>query len=181
MAEIQLTRIRSLYGEAKGYLDAIKNESSSGPYTVPRSIVDKFNTIVDEVSNTTQIDYSRSKIPASELRNIMSVRLVKPLLAAFVSRLELEYGFNQSNNNTPGIAIFNDNSNKVTVQTNYTITNLIEQETSDEAKEKLRILEKELKKDNKDWNVIKSVLIWIINFSAELFLKVLPTILEKYH
>src|SRR5260221_3664586 len=133
MAEIQLTRIKSLYGEAKGYLEAIKDESSSGSYTVPRSIVDNFNKIVDEVSNIAQTDYSRSKIPASELRSIMSVRLVKPLLAAFVSRLELEYGFNQSSG-TPGIAIFNDNSNRVTVQTNYTITNLIDQETSDEAK-----------------------------------------------
>ena len=180
MAEIQLTRIKSLYGEAKGYLESI-DDGAGGPYTVPKMIVDKFNTVVDEVSHISGTDYSRSKIPESEMRGVMSFRLVKPQMAAFVSRLELEYEFIKSVNNTPGIAIINDNSNKVTVQTNYTIENLINQETNDEAKDKLKVLESELKKENKNWNAIKPVLIWIINYSAELFLKVLPTILEKYH
>jgi len=101
MAEIQIARIKSLYGEAKGYFDAIKDESATGPYTVPRTIVDKYNTIVDDVSHISGTDYSRSKIPESELRSIMSVRLVKPLMAAFIGRLEQEYNFNQSSNRSP--------------------------------------------------------------------------------
>jgi len=86
MAEIQLTRIKSLYGEAKGYLESINVDSTTGPYTVPRTIVDNFNIIVDEVSRISHTDYTRSKIPESELRSIMSFRLVKPLISAFVNR-----------------------------------------------------------------------------------------------
>lgn len=179
MAEIKLTRIKSLYGEAKGYLDSIKKGSNSGPYTVPRLIVDKFNSIVDEVSLISETDYSRSKIPEQELRSIMSFRLVEPLVAAFVTRLELDYGFNQSNNPTPAIAIINNNSNKVTVQTNYSITNLIDQETDEEAKGKLKILDTELEKENKNWERIKAILIWVLNYSKELSLKIIPIILQS--
>ena len=180
MAEIKLTRIRSLYGEAKGYLDSIeKDNSSAGPYTVPRSIVDKFNNIVDETTQVSETDYSRSKIPEAELKAVMSVRLVEPLVNGFITRLKLDYGFNQSNNTTPVIAIINDNSNKVTVQTNYTIINLIDKETNDGAKEKLKELDNELKNENNNWDKIKPILIWIINFSQDLFIKIIPILLEK--
>src|SRR5258706_1878481 len=101
MAEIQLARIKSLYGEAKGYFDAIKDESTTGPYTVPRTIVDKFNTIVDDISQISDTDYSRSKIPEKELRSIMSFRLVKPLMSSFINRLEQEYNFNLLYTGTP--------------------------------------------------------------------------------
>lgn len=101
MAEIQLTSIKSLYGEAKGYFDAIKDESTTSPYTVPRTIVDKYNTIVDDISQIAGIDYSRSKIPDKELRTIMSFRLVKPLMSSFINRLEQEYNFNLSDTSAP--------------------------------------------------------------------------------
>ena len=179
MAEIKLTRIKSLYGESKGYLDSIKKGSTSGPYTVPRLIVDKFNSIVDEVSLVSETDYSRSKIPEQELRSIMSFRLVEPLVAAFVTRLELDYGFNQSNNPTPVIAIINDNSNKVTVQTNYSISTLITNQDNEEAKGKLELLKIELEKPDKNWDSIKKILVWVLNFSKELFLEIIPIILQK--
>src|SRR5690242_13024719 len=118
MAEIQLTRIKSLYGEAKGYLDAVKKGGrASGPYTVPRSIVDNFNQIVEEVIQVAGTDYSRSKIPEHELRQIMSVRLVEPLIAGFVTRLEQEYGFGQeSQTNRPSIVIFNKNESEISLK-----------------------------------------------------------------
>lgn len=180
MAELKVTRIKSLYAEAKGYLESIdKNSAVGSQYTVPRSIVDNYNSIVDETSQIAGTDYSRCKIPERELRQIMSFRVVEPLIASFIKRLELEYGFSSPNSATPAIAIINENSNKV-IQTNYTINNLISQETDAEAKQKLKQLNEELDKENKNWDSIKKILIWIINFSAELFLKVLPTILEKY-
>lgn len=181
MAEIKVARIKSLYGEARGYFESIdKNSAVGSQYTVPRSIVDNYNIIVDETSQITGTDYSRCKIPDRELRQIMSFRVVEPLIASFIKRLELEYGFSSPNSTTQAIAIINENSNKV-IQTNYTITNLISQEANVEAKEKLKQLNDELNKENKSWDNVKKILIWIINFSAELFLKVLPTILEKYH
>lgn len=181
MAEIQLTRIKSLYGEAKGYLDAVKKGgSASGPYTVPRSIVDNFNQIVEEVSRVADTDYSRSKIPDRELRQVMSVRLVEPLIAGFVTRLEQEYGFGQeSHATTPSIVIFNKNESEISLKINYTINDLISKSTNEESKRKLGQLNEELDKPQKNWEVIKGILVWILNFSKDLFLEVLPIILQK--
>lgn len=180
MAEIQLAKIKSLYGEAKGYLDAIKKGSgASGPYTVPRSIVDNFNLIVDEVSSISDTDYSRSKIPEHELRQIMSFRLVEPLVSGFVTRLEQEYGFGQDNHTQPGIVIFNKNESEISLKINYSINDLILNTKSNEGKEKLNSLKNELDKPQKNWETIKGILIWILNFSKDLFLKILPIILQK--
>ena len=180
MAEIQLVRIKSLYGEARGYLDAIKKGSgASGPYTVPRSIVDNFNLIVDEVSRISDTDYSRSKIPEHELRQIMSFRLVEPLVSGFVTRLEQEYGFGQENHTQPGIVIFNKNESEISLKINYTINDLISKIDNDEGKTKLSELKNELEKPQRNWETIKGILIWILNFSKDLFLEVLPIILQK--
>lgn len=103
MAEIQLARIKSLYGEVKGLFESIKGEVTTGPFTVPKVIGDNFNKVVDEVSRISGTDYSRSKIPDNELRSLMSVRLVKPLMSSFITRLEQEYNFNLQNSGTPVI------------------------------------------------------------------------------
>ncbi len=180
MAEIQLTRIKSLYGEAKGYLDAVKKGgSASGPYTVPRSIVDNFNLIVDEISRVSDTNYSRSKIPERELRTIMSVRLVEPLMSGLVARLEQEYGFGQENSTQPSIVIFNKNETEIALKINYTINDLMSKTENSEEKLKLSQLKEELDKPKTNWESIKGILIWILNFSKDLFLEVLPIILQK--
>ncbi len=180
MEEIKVKRIKALYGEAKGYLNSLDNPMSSGPYVIPLSVGLKYNLVVDELSSVSSVDYSRSKIDESELSDRMNIRSVKAQMSALTKRLENEYGFGGDSGSAPNIAIFNKNSNSVTV-TSYTITELINDEKEEEAKLKLRELEEELNKTSKSWETIKEILAWMMNFSKDLFIKVIPILLEKYH
>jgi hypothetical protein len=56
---------------------------------------------------------------------------------------------------------------------------LISKSTNDESKRKLGQLNEELDKPQKNWEVIKDILVWILNFSKDLFLEILPIILQK--
>ncbi|HLD92149.1 MAG TPA: hypothetical protein VI795_01995 [Patescibacteria group bacterium] len=181
MAEIQLTKIRSIYGEIKGFLESLPQSINAGPYIIPKFNVDNYNSSVDNLSGVTNTDYSRFKIPDSEIRSMTNIRIVKSQMMGVIRKLEAEYGFNSEStfNTSPGIVIFNKNQNEMSLQINYTIDNLIEQGENKESKNKLSELKEELGKTDKNWEKIKSILIWIINFSKELFLKIIPIILEK--
>lgn len=76
------------------------------------------------------------------------------------------------------IIINNKNQNEISIQLNYSLSQLIE-ESAGESKDKLEKLEEELNKPQKNWETIRSILIWILNFSKELFIKIIPIILEK--
>jgi hypothetical protein len=49
-----------------------------------------------------------------------------------------------------------------------------------EAKEKLKTLEEELRKERPHWNVVRQVLQWALDFSRELFLRLAVLIAERY-
>ena len=49
-----------------------------------------------------------------------------------------------------------------------------------EAKEKLKTLEEELRKERPHWNIVKQVLHWALDFSRELFLRLAVLIAERY-
>ena len=180
MAEIKLTRIKSLYGEVKGYLMSLP-KVTSGPFVIPTQIGRNYNTAVDELTNISETDYSRFKIPNIEERggSDLNIRLVEPQMSALVNRLQEEFSFGMSSSNSqPTIAIFNKNENTNTIEINYTINDLIEEESNDEGKDKLRELKKELDKPTGNWDTIKNLLIWILNYSKELSLKTIPIILQ---
>lgn len=181
MAEIQLTKIKSIYGELKGYLEGLPQEGKgamSGPFVVPSAIGKKFNNAIDELTQVSDTDYSRFKVNV-ESNGVLNIREVKPSMHAAVCRLEEEFGFNKSSDiSTPAIIINNKNQNEISLQVNYTLPQLIE-ESNDESKEKLKQLEEELNKPYKNWNVIRPILIWLLNFSKELFIKIIPILLEK--
>ena len=183
MAEIQLTRIKSIYGDIKGLLSQIPL-SETNPL-VDSFTVNTFNEILDELSRVSHTDFSGYKIPPEkEHKNwpgSFDSRVVRAQIGRVVSRLEQEYNFEQVGGSTtsPGIVIFNKNQNEVSLQINYTINDLIEQSNNEESKSKLKELKDELDQSDKNWEVIKNIIIWIINFSKELFLKIIPIILEK--
>lgn len=54
------------------------------------------------------------------------------------------------------------------------------EEEKQEATNKVSELKEELEKENPAWEKIKTILSWILNFSKEVFIQVLPYILEKY-
>ncbi len=183
MAEIQLTKIRSIYGDIKGLLSQIP-QSDKESYVVA-FVVNGFNKTIDELSQITDTDYSRYKITREVIapsahREIYYINPVRIQIGRVISRLEEEYGFGRENDRqSPNIAIFNKNQNEVSLKIDYTINELIDKNTDEESKNQLRELRDELEKKDKNWNKIKSILIWIINFSKDLFLEVLPIILQK--
>ncbi|EKE20773.1 MAG: hypothetical protein ACD_7C00489G0004 [uncultured bacterium] len=182
MAEIKLTRIRSIYGDVKGLLSQIPDPSKQS--MVKEFTVQTFNCVVDELSQIAETDYSNCKIPESQRSNnwhdsFPSI-VVRAQIGRLVSHLEEEFSFGKNQaTSSPSIAIFNRNNNEVSVQINYTINDLIEKIEEDEGKTQLRELRDELEKSDKNWEKIKSILIWILNFSKDLFLEVLPIILQN--
>ena len=63
---------------------------------------------------------------------------------------------------------------------NQNIQQVIDNSTSDKEKEKLTELKEELEKPDKDWNKIKGILKWALDFSEKLFFALLPILLKYY-
>lgn len=182
MAEIQLTRIKSLYGDIKGLLSQIPLAETNP--TIDQFVVSQFNQTLDVLTNTTKTDYSSYKIPdeqrIEDWPEKFDSNVVRAQIGRVISRLEQEYEFSKGDQQqSPGIVIFNKNQNEISLQINYTINDLINSSSNEESKKKLKELKDELEKPNKNWETIKNILIWILNFSKELFLKIIPILLEK--
>lgn len=183
MAEIKLTRIKSIYGDVKGLISQIPLAVTTG--TVDQFIVSQFNQTLDILTEITETDFSQYKVPDNQRVESwpekFDANVVRVQIGRVISRLEQEYGFGQNDQPsvTPGIVIFNKNQNEISLQINYTISDLIKDSQDEESKEKLGELRDELEKPNKNWDTIKNILIWILNFSKDLFLKIIPILLEK--
>jgi len=183
MAEIQLARIKSIYGDIKGLLSQIPTVEIQK--FVKDFTVRTFNDALDELTRISNTDYSRYKVPESERNRTWPDKfesvVVRAQVGRVISRLEEEFGFGRENGDqqSPNIVIFNKNQNEISLQINYTINDLIDKTTDEEGKVKLRELKDELEKSDKNWERIKTVLIWILNFSKDLFLEIIPIILQK--
>lgn len=182
MAEIQLTRIKSIYGDINGLLSQI-------PLTETNSLVDEFlvsqlNSAMDNLTQVANTDFSTYKIPENkrnpDWQDKFPADIVRAQLGRVIARLEAEYGFGQNTHTqVPGIVIFNKNESEISLKINYTINDLISKSTNEESKRKLNQLNDELDKPQKNWEVIRNILVWILNFSKDLFLEVLPILLQK--
>lgn len=183
MAEIQLTRIKSIYGDIKGLLSQIPLAETNAQ--VDEFIVSQFNQSVDALTEVTNTDFSTYRVPENRRsqtrRDRFPTNIVRVQLGRVISRLENEYGFGQAgqSSSSPGIVIFNKNQNEISLEINYTINDLINDSRDEESKKKLEELKDELEKPDKNWGIIKDILIWILNFSKELFIKIIPILLEK--
>lgn len=182
MGEIQLIKVKSSYGDLKGLLNQI-------PLTETNSLVDEFtvsqmNIALDSLTEVSGSDYSQYKIPDSKrLQDWLDkfpADIVRAQLGRVITRLEMEYGFGNIEHNTnPGIVIINKNESEFSLEINYTINELISKQENEESKGKLKDLKEELSKGEKNWENIKNILIWILNFSKDLFIQVIPIILQK--
>lgn len=183
MGEIQLTRIKSVYGDIKGLLSQIPLAETIP--TIDSFTVNTFNEAIDELSRITSTDYSRYNVPQnqemSDWPGKFDSKVVRAQIGRVISRLEQEYGFGEKNQSsiTPGIVIFNKNQNEISLQINYTINDLINKQGDEEGKKKLGELKTELEKSDKSWESIRKILVWILNFSKELFVEIIPIILQK--
>lgn len=180
MGEILLVKVKSIYGEIKGLYKGLPKRVS-GPYCVPAIIGERFNTALDLLTQASNSDYSRFKISTEELNRgeNCNIRVIEPLMLTVVSKLESEYNFDyEKKGASPNIVIINKNANEVSIRIDYTIEDLINK-FNGEASIKLNELKTELGKGTKNWEIIKNILIWILNFSKDLFLQVIPLIIEK--
>lgn len=183
MAELQLTRIKSIYGDLKGLLSQIPLAETNA--LVDQFIVLQINQSLDNLSNVTNTDFSTYKIPETHRSKNRPDRfptnIVRVQLGKVITRLENEYGFGQNSqfSTNPGIVIFNKNQNEISLEINYTINDLIADEPSHDGKDRLKELKEELGKPDKNWEKIKAILIWILNYSKELSLKIIPIILQS--
>ena len=181
MAEIQIIKIKSYYGDLKGLLNEIPEVGKA--YFIKTFIITSFNQILDDLSSVSGTDYSAYKIPESQLDTGgrgCDITLARTQVSRIVTRLTQEFGFGQNvtENSSPSIVIFNKNQSEISLQINYTLNDLIARTEDAEGKRKLDELKNELEKPSKNWDVIKPILIWILNFSKDLFLKVLPILLQ---
>ena len=179
MAETKLAKIKSIYGDLRGLFSELPDGEKH--VKVRGFIVGNFNTIVDKLSEISETDYSSYTIPDSERQGSdYSSFSTRSQVGRIITRLEEEYGFGQEGGRiSPSIVIFNKNQNEISVNISYTMNDIIEQTENNEAKQKLNELKNELEKSNKNWGVIRSILIWVLNFSKDIFIQLLPLLLEK--
>ncbi len=113
---------------------------------------------------------------------------LKNLLTVFAEELNMDTGLEKhfsrvQRGSTKNVLIANQ-----TITTSISINQIIEsikgsepnEEKAKEAEVKLKELEVELKQTSPAWAKIKGVLEWLMNFSRDAFLAVLPIIIEHY-
>lgn len=182
MPEIDKARIQSLYSELKGYLDTLPKPSGfNGPSRIGR----RLNTICDELAAVSRTNFSQFKLDENNQDEHngwgFDGATLNSTIAGLVSSLESDYGFGQQVSATqPAIMINNQNSNSIDININFNIQNLIDAAETEEEKAQLETLNEEMKKPNASWETIKDPLGWIINYSKDLSLKVLPIVLDYY-
>ena len=182
MADIDRRQVERYYRELKGYLEALPDPHG---YNAPIDIVRRINIICDELVEPTRNKYPQYTI--GEDRNSYNGYgydgdLVKMKLSGFVAQLNAEFDFDAASqsNDRAAIVINNQNTNTIDIDINFTIDNLIDNAQSEEEKNNLGVIGKELKSPSADWEKIKTPLSWIINYSKDLSIKVIPIILDYY-
>jgi hypothetical protein len=178
--EVINAKVKGLYGEIKGIYESVKDLKS---YSVSEHTVNTYNSLVDELVEITNGNYSRSKIPFVDPgkrgydTGDYVAEMVKPVISGLMRKLEEEYEFGR-NQSQPGVVLINKNHNNASIEISYTIENLIENEQDEEVKKKLIELDEALNK--KDKVKITNLLKWILEKGFDLFLSILPIILQNY-
>lgn len=181
MAEINHQRIKSLYGEIKGILSQLPLSETA--YCYPPSIIEQCNASLNDLNQITGTNYSRHKITENDRweanQNLYDAQIVRTKLGSVISRLEQEYGFGVIEQTALAPVILTVNQSQQ-VQVTVTPINEIIQSSSDD---ELKLLLEELKKEietTKNVGKTKDILAKILDKSWELFIKILPYVLEKW-
>jgi hypothetical protein len=176
MADRQIQQIRSIYGEILGIADHL------APNLVPASSIVLYNGAIDELSSISASDYSRFKATSADAYSQTDyyVSAVKPKMGSLLARLEQEFGFYKPERGAPQpttniVTIHNNNQLSVTV---IPIQEVLQTITDDEG---LRADVEALKaviEGNKDKKRASSLLSSIQQKSWEVFIALLPVVLE---
>ena len=114
----------------------------------------------------------------------------KDLLTNFISELELDlpnvYKTQSKSKNCYTNKQYSITKSKInlSVEVQNIISNVRKNEPDPEkvteAESKLKEFEIQMKSDNPMWSKVKDILIWLLNFSRDAFIQVLPILLERY-
>lgn len=178
MEQKELNKIYQQLKHLQSQIPQVKDYPSIEP-----SIVNNYHLIIDELIKIKGNDCSRFKISRDAWNEGFSNYRALPLrtqlgsvIGFLAGELEIEEP-KKTNNSNNVVTVINQNTLAVNIQ--QTLNQLIERTENKEEKEKLTELNKELEKEEKNWDKIKSILIWILNFSKDLFMQILPELLKR--
>jgi len=179
MAEHNLLKIKSIYGEVKGILEGLPKSPS---VVVPISVGNFYNNIVDDLNNISGSDYSRLKLtPADEIEftaGQYDATAVRVKVGSLVRKLEEEYTLGRSSGVEKSPIIVTVNQNQQVTITVTPITEIINNTYDELIKADLEELDEAIK-TTKDPSEVSTILGSIMQKSWEVFIKVLPYVLEK--
>ena len=173
--------IKHLYGEARGIYGSLNPQDSE--YYYHHSTIEHFNAVVDEASQVLERNLDRYKVGqdsiymAGNQRNYEK-QPVRSKVGALVTMLEEE--FELANSTSSPVVVVNQNqeqSQDITVSV-ITVQELIDATADSDTKELLKQLETAL--ESRDEKESKSLLSKLSEKSWEIFLRVLPFVLEKW-
>ena len=180
MAEIQRTRIKSLYGEAAGILSQLPLASQAS--AVPPSIGQQYNAIIDELNGVAETDYSRHKLTGTDMwignSSQYDMTVCRSKMGSLVKRLEEEYDFGLAASAQTAPVIVTVNQNQQVTLNVTPVQEIIESTDDEELKSVLEEL-KQLLQTTKDPEKASSLLTKIQQKSWQVFMKVLPVVLEQ--
>lgn len=175
-------QIKHLYGEAKGIYDSL--EVGSSIYFYHKATVQQFNQIVDEAAAVLGRNLDRYKIGQDTIfmggeQQNYEAQPVRSKVGSLVSMLEQEFELAKNATTSPVVMINqNQEQNQNVTVSLININELIEATHDEEVKEILQDLKEAL--NNKDEHQSKTLLAKLADKSWELFLKILPYVLEKW-
>lgn len=172
MAEIQRQRIKSIYSEVRGYLNALSDNEK----IVSKQIGDNYNSLLQELSQLADTNFERHMVKKVGAYYLLPD--TKLSMSSVVSRLESDYGFHDRTESGHGPIVVTVNANQQVSINVIPITNLIAEQTDEELKDLLERLKESV--NQKDESTSKGILTSIADKSWELFLRVLPYVLEKW-
>jgi hypothetical protein len=175
-------KVQAHFKQFKNFLEQLPKG-----YNVKSEYVEDYNSMVDAAAEDLSQDLSRFKIvgPPDEHYNDESWyrdAALRLKLGRIIGYLDGEFSLEDTTtiDGQTGIAVSVINNNTIAVTINQSIQQLIDSSSNDEVKEKLAELQEELRKPEKDWSKIKSILKWALDFSEKLFFQLLPIILKQY-
>jgi hypothetical protein len=179
MGEVQLLKVRSAYGEIAGILSQIPLGKEQG--IVHAQTINQFNSAVEELSTAAATDYSRFKLVAEDSydgRDYLT-DIVRPRIGALIKKLEEEYGFGNSGSSNTTPIVLNVTQNQQLTVSVTPIQQLIESTANEDIRSKLEEL-KRLLETGRDQKAASDILNSLQKKSWEVFIKVLPYVLEHW-
>ncbi len=175
-------KVQAHFKQFKNFLEQLPKT-----HNVKSAYVDDYNSMVDSAAKDLSQDLSVFKVEGGPVEYYNDEQwyrndALKLKLARIIGFLEGEFGLDDltPHSTQTGIEISVINNNTIAVTINQSIQQLIESSTNDEEKEKLTELQEELKKPEKDWTKVKTILKWTLDFSEKLFFQLLPIVLKQY-